>query len=183
MPDTTPPTKVVATPAAASSPTAPTSMVSSRNRARSSGATALPVIVSRLAKPSDRPNHTSPADWARNQKNKWKNVNPAAARNNIIVLAASTTWSECSSTCSSRPAPRAAITSRGRRVAITNATPKMIAAYSRVAVGPSVFCSRPAGTIATAPTRPEISPSFEFASTSSSSLRTTVGTSALFEIA
>lgn len=46
-----------------------------------------------------------------------------------------------------------------------------------------VFCRMPAGTTATAPTSPEMRPSLEFASTSSSSLRTTVGTRALLEIA
>ena len=110
-------------------------------------------------------------------------MKPTLARSSSIVFDASTTRSECSSTSSARPAPRAAITSRGRRLAITNATPKITAEYSSVAVAPIVFCRMPAGTTATAPTSPEISPSFEFASTSSASVRTTVGTSALFEIA
>lgn len=49
-------------------------------------------------------------------------------------------------------------------------------------MGPIVFWRMPAGTTATTPTKPEINPSFELASTSSSSLRTTLGTRALFEI-
>lgn len=52
-----------------------------------------------------------------------------------------------------------------------------------MAPAPIVFCMMPAGMTATTPTRPEMSPNFELASTSSSSVRTTVGTSALFEIA
>ena len=47
-----------------------------------------------------------------------------------------------------------------------------------VAPVPSVICSRPAGTTASVPTTPAITPSFELASTNSVSLRTTEGTSA-----
>jgi hypothetical protein len=52
-----------------------------------------------------------------------------------------------------------------------------------VAVAPRVFCRIPAGITATAPMSPEIRPSFELASTNSASLRTTVGTRALLEMA
>lgn len=183
MPDTTPPRNVVPSPASATTAVVATSIVSSRRRDLMNGAAALPPMVRMLAKPSDRPNHTSPASCARNQKNRWKNVNPTHARSRSIVFEASTTPSELSSTSSSWPGARDAITSRGSRLAITNATPKITAEYISVAVAPMVFCMMPAGTTATAPTRPEIRPSFELASTSSASLRTTVGTSALFEIA
>ena len=158
-------------------------IVSSRTRERMSGAEALPTMVRIAAKPSDRPNHTSPASWWRTQKNRWKKVNPTLARTSSIAFDASTTVSECSSRRSSLPAVRPATTSRGSRVAAVNAKTKIAAEYSNVAVGPIVFCMIPAGTIAQKPTRPEISPSFEFASTSSSSVRTTLGTSALLEMA
>ena len=46
-----------------------------------------------------------------------------------------------------------------------------------------VTWSAPAGATATAPASPAITPSFEFASTSSRSLRTTAGTSADFDTA
>jgi len=128
MPATTPPSSDVPNPATATTVNAATSIVSSRNFERTSGATALPVIVSRLAKPSERPNQTRPASCARNQKNRWKNVNPALARRSSIAAEASTTRSECSSISSSTPADRAAITSRGSRVAATNANPKIAAA-------------------------------------------------------
>lgn len=128
MPAITPPSTDVPKPARAITVNATTSIVSSRSFDRTSGATALPVMVSRLAKPRERPNQTRPASCARNQKNRWKNVNPALARSNSIAVEASTTRSECSSTSSSRPAERAAITSRGRRVAATNANPKIAAA-------------------------------------------------------
>ena len=71
----------------------------------------------------------------------------------------------------------------GSPVAITSATQKMAAEYSSVDVVPMVFCNATAGSTAAKPTMPEMRPSFEFASTSSSSVRTTLGTSALFEIA
>ncbi len=93
-----------------------------------SGAVALPVIVSRLPKPSASPNHTSPASCARNQKNRWKKVNPAPARSSIIAFEARTTRSPCSSIVSSSPGARRAIASLGSRVAATNATPKIAAA-------------------------------------------------------
>lgn len=128
MPEITPPSTDVPNPATAITDSAATSIVSSRSFERTSGATALPVMVSRLAKPSERPNQTRPASWARNQKNRWKNVKPALARRSSIAVEASTTRSEWSSTSSSRPAERAAITSRGSRVAATNANPKMAAA-------------------------------------------------------
>lgn len=128
IPLTTPPRKAVPSPATAISTSAATSIVSSRSRDRISGAVALPVIVSTLANPSERPNHTSPASCARNQKNRWKNVKPTPARSSIIALEASTTRSACSSTVSSVPGSRAAITSRGSRVAATNATAKITAA-------------------------------------------------------
>ncbi len=48
---------------------------------------------------------------------------------------------------------------------------------------PIVTCSSPAGITATTPARPAIRPSFELASTSSRSFRTTAGTSADLEIA
>jgi hypothetical protein len=128
MPLTTPPRNAVPNPAAATTTRAATSIVSSRRRARMCGAVALPVIVRRLAKPSASPNQTSPASWARNQKNRWKNVNPTPARSSIIAFEASTTRSAWSSTVSSAPGSLDAITSRGRRVAATNATPKITAA-------------------------------------------------------
>ena len=62
-PPTTPPSTAAPVPPSAISPSAPMSIVSSRSRARISGASALPAMVSRLAEPSDRPNHTSPASW------------------------------------------------------------------------------------------------------------------------
>ncbi|MCU1359739.1 MAG: hypothetical protein JWN99_1028 [Ilumatobacteraceae bacterium] len=158
-------------------------MVSSRMRCRSCGAMALPAMVSRLAKAIDRPNQTSPASWRRNQKNRWKNVKPTAARATSMADDASTTAGACSSAFSVRPADRAATTSRGSRVAYTSARPKMAAEYKRVGVAPTVFCSAAAGSTATKPTTPEMRPSFEFASTNSPSVRTTDGTSALFEIA
>lgn len=160
----------------------PVSMVSSAMRSRSRGASALPAIVSSAATTSDRPNQANPLSWSRYQKNRWKNVNPTLARMSSIAVDASTTRLEWSSATSELPASRDATTSRGRRVADTNATAKIAAEYSRVAVGPMVFCIAAAGSTATNPTRPEMRPSFEFASTSSSSLRTTLGTSALFEI-
>ena len=128
IPDTTPPSTAVPSPASASSDSAETSIVSSRTRERISGATALPVIVNRLAKPSDRPNHTRPASCARNQKNRWKKVNPALARSNSIAFDARTTRSELSSASSVRSAERSAITSRGRRVAARKAAQKITAA-------------------------------------------------------
>lgn len=99
---------------------APIIIVSSRSFDRMSGASALPAMVSRLAEPSDNPNHTSPASWWRNQKNRWKNVNPTDARTSSIAVDASTTPSEWSSSCSVRSAERGATTSRGSRVAATN---------------------------------------------------------------
>jgi hypothetical protein len=110
-------------------------------------------------------------------------VKPTAARASSIADEANTTAGACSSARSLRPADRAATTSRGSRVAATSATPKMAAEYSRVGVAPNSFCSAAAGSTAANPTNPEMSPSLEFASTSSSSVRTTDGTSALFEIA
>jgi hypothetical protein len=183
IPAITPPRTAVPKPASAMTAIAPMSMVSSRSFERMNGARALPVIVSRLAKPSERPNHTRPASWARNQKNRWKKVKPALALNSNIAFEARFTRSECNSARSSRPAVPAAITSRGSRVAATKANPKMAAAYNSVASAPTVFCSIAAGMIAIAPIRPEIRPNFELASTNSSSVRTTVGTSALLEMA
>lgn len=128
MPLTTPPRNAVPNPATATTTSDEMSIVSSRMRALMCGAVALPVIVSRLAKPRARPNHTRPASCSRNQKNRWKNVKPTPARRSIIAFEASTTRSAWSSTASSAPASRVAIASRGSRVAATNATPKITAA-------------------------------------------------------
>ncbi len=57
----------------------------------------------------------------------------------------------------------------------------MMAPYQSVAGAPASFSRMPAGTTATAPVMPEIRPSFEFASTSSSWVRTVDGTSADFD--
>jgi hypothetical protein len=162
---------------------APTSIVSSRMRLRRKGATPLPAIVSRLANAIDNPNQIRPASCLRNQKNRWKNVNPTVALASSIADEASTTAGACSSARSVRSADRAATTSRGSRVADMSATPKIAAEYSSVGVAPNSFCNPAAGNTAANPTKPEINPSFEFASTSSSSLRTVDGTSALFEMA
>ena len=181
-PPSTPPNTAVPTPAPAMMASALTSMVCSRIRLRMRGARALPAMVNRLAKAIDRPNQISPASWRLNQKNRWKNVKPTLARASIIADEASTTLDECSSARSVRPAEREATTSRGNLVAAMNAATKMAAEYSNVGVGPT-SCNSPAGNTAMNPTRPEIRPSFELASTNSSSLRTTEGTSALFEMA
>ena len=162
---------------------APTNIVSSRMRLRRYGAMPLPAIVSKLAKAIDKPNQISPASCRRNQKNRWKKVKPTVARASSMADEASTTAGACSSARSERSADRAATTSRGRRVADMSATPKIAAEYNNVGVAPNSFCSAAAGSTAAKPTNPEIRPSFEFASTSSSSLRTVDGTSALFEIA
>jgi hypothetical protein len=182
-PPSTPPSTDVPAPATAMIASAATNIVSSRIRLRMNGAMALPAMVSKLAKAIDRPNQMRPASWRRNQKNKWKNVNPTVARASSIADEASTTAGACSSAFSDRPAERAATTSRGNLVADISATPKIAAEYSRVGVAPKPFCRPAAGSTAAKPTRPEIRPSFEFASTNSSSLRTVDGTRALFEIA
>jgi hypothetical protein len=124
-PATTPPTSVARRPVAAITLSAPIIIVSSRTRRRTRGAIALPVMVSKLAKPSDRPNQIKPASWARNQKKRWKKVNPTPALINSIAVDASTTRSECSSMRSARLADRVAIASFGRRVAATKATTKI----------------------------------------------------------
>ena len=182
-PPRTPPSTAVTVPATAMIDKAPISMVSSRIRLRRNGATPLPAMVSKLAKAIDRPNQISPASWRRNQKNRWKKVKPTVARASNIADEASSTAGACSSARSDRSADRAATTSRGKRVADISATPKIAAEYSSVGVAPNSFCSAAAGSTAANPMSPEISPSFELASTNSSSLRTVDGTSALFEIA
>lgn len=60
---TVPPRSADRVPTTAMIASPPCSIVSSRSRSRMRGASALPAIVSRLAKPSARPNHTSPASW------------------------------------------------------------------------------------------------------------------------
>ncbi len=104
------------------------------------------------------------------------------ARIKVIAPDASTMPDERNSTFSDRWAGVSATTSLGSRRAVMVARPNSTMPITSGM--PTAALPRSArGPMASAPTTPEIRPSFEFASTSSSSLRTTVGTSADLETA
>ena len=140
-------------------------------------------MVITVAAAKANPNHTRPASWRRYQKNRWKNVNPTAARRNNMADAANTTLRACKVARSPLPTGSLATTCLGNRRAATNANAKKPAAYHSVAPGPMSVCNSPAGPTAARPTNPAMRLSFELASTSSLSLLTTDGTSALREMA
>ena len=60
-------------------------MVSSCNLRRSIGDSALPAMVASVESPTAKPNHNVPAFWSRNQKARWKNMNPTRPRISHIV--------------------------------------------------------------------------------------------------
>ena len=155
--------------------------------ARIDGASALPAIV-----PSDdssdrrRPNQHVAAVVLRprNSNASRKSMNPTAARRISIAAAASCTLGSSAARCarrrwaSGRGDNVARQPQRGheqreheQRRAVDQRRPRC-----RLTV-----CSSAAGTTATKPARPAIRPSFELASTSSRSVRTTDGTSADFD--
>ncbi len=158
-------------------------MVSSRTRSRNNDATALPNIAASADTPTTAPNHSAPWSCDRNQNARWKKVNPTMPRNTVIAIAPSCTFDECSSVVSAASASCDATTSGLKRVAATNAPQNRIAPYTSVAGAPISVSRMPAGITATAPVIPAIRPSFEFASTSSSSERTVEGTMADFDTA
>jgi hypothetical protein len=103
------------------------------------------------------------------------------ARRIVIAMAPSCRLDAASCTVSAVSTSSSATTSDASLVAANNAAPKRMAPYHRVAGAPETLRRMPAGTTATAPVMPEIRPSLELASTSSSCVRTVDGTSADFE--
>ncbi|MEY3701513.1 MAG: hypothetical protein RI891_805 [Gemmatimonadota bacterium] len=74
------------------------SIDSVRMRLRSDGAAQFAPRIERFPSPTAKANHAVPAISVRNQKARWKNMNPTAARRNRIVFAAcSTRWEWSSS--------------------------------------------------------------------------------------
>ena len=104
------------------------------------------------------------------------------ARMSIIAADASRMPRERSSTFSDFCAGLAATTSRGRRRAESVAAPNS-SIPTNSGIDTLALPSNVSGPMAMAPTTPDIRLSFEFASTSSVSLRTTSGTSADFDTA
>ncbi len=92
-------------------------------------------------------------------------------------------FDEWSSVVSATSATSEATTSGDNRVAAASAPTNSSAPYTSVAGAPINLSRMPAGITAIAPVMPAISPSFEFASTSSVSERTVEGTIADFETA
>jgi len=108
-------------------------------------------------------------------------MNPTDARSNTIAAAASCRLAVSKSSVASSSVPASTGSSRGSRNAPPRATANSTAPYTNVADEPMVSCNAPAGNTATVPATPAITPSFEFASTSSVSVRTTAGTNADFD--
>ena len=108
-------------------------------------------------------------------------MKPTAQRSIVIARPASCTL--VTRSCSSCRGPVVLVVTRSWAScdAARNPNPNSRALYTSVLVGPTVTCSSAAGITAANPTTPAITPSFEFASTSSVSLRTTEGTSADFD--
>ena len=156
-------------------------MLSSCNDERSRGPIALPAIVPSDDSPTASPNHHVGAPCVRNENARWNSTNPTQHRSSSIATAASCRLVDDSSMRWRCDAGPAATTSRGRRVAATSATTKRIAPYPSVAALPNATWRSAAGNTAATPAMPAISPSFEFASTSSRSVRTTLGTRADFD--
>ena len=127
------------------------------------------------------PNHTVPAAWSRSQKARWKNRNPIEARINPIAEAASTIATERSSSRSWKP-----LASRRHDLARQPPRHEERGGEDERAQDERRFRAdelqeRRWQSAATKPATPEMMPSFEFASTSSVSDETTVGTSADFD--
>ena len=146
------------------------------------GPSAFPAIVPMALNSSTRPNHTTEAFWLRSRNASWKVRKPTIARTTAIPEAASTTPPDRSSSFSLGPAGVAATTSRRNRVARPVATMYSSTAKHSV-MRTSISLSSTAGSTTTKPAMPASRPSLELASTSSPSSATTVGTSALLEIA
>ena len=104
-------------------------------------------------------------------------------RTTAMAVPASTMPELCSSAFSSGPGGTTAIVVFLVCSASTVAPTKTIDAKPSTHSGPPSFSIGTAGTIAMKPTIAPISVSFAFASSSSSSLCTTVGTSAAFDTA
>ena len=181
MPASLPPTIAPTTPATVGNTRATTIMLSSCSDERRRGPMALPAIVPSDDSPTASPNHHVGASCVRNENAKWNNTNPTQHRSNSIATAAICRLVDDSSMRWRCDAGPAATTSRGRRVAATSATAKSSAPYPSVAALPNATWRRAAGNTAATPEIPAISPSFEFASTSSRSVRTTLGTRADFD--
>jgi len=103
-------------------------------------------------------------------------------RIDIIAADASTMPADRSSSRSAASAGLGAIASLGSWRAAMVAAPKNATPISNAAAALK-WPMPSSGPMASAPTSPEMRPSLEFASTSSSSLRTTLGTNADFDTA
>ncbi len=172
-----PPKMAAIVPPTAVKASAATSIRSSRSCWRTIGPTALPASVPMAENASTTPNHAVGVPVLRNQKAIWNVRNPTTARSSAIADAARRMPPERSSAASTGCSRSAATTMRfGMFHAITAAPAKISAENATVACG-LMTCRAIAGTMAMKPTSPAMSPSFEFASTSSLSLRTTLGTS------
>jgi hypothetical protein len=126
-------------------------------------------------------NQNMPASLDRSQKARWNSMKPTHARKAAIAAAADRIALDASSRRSATPAGAGTARSRGSCRAAASAKANITAPYSSVAGVPMVTWSSSAGSTATKPVTPAITPSLALASTRSRSVRTTDGTSADFD--
>ncbi len=156
------------------------SIVSSRTDRRTAGASAEPASVPRALAASTTPNHHGAVPVRRNEKAIRKVRNPTVARSRAMADAARMIPPLRSSARSWASTGVRATDTRGRSRPATVPAANTHAARATTTSAPSSDASSP-GMAAANPTRPPSSPSLALASTSSASLDTVVGTSALFD--